>query len=72
MTYNEPPTPEQIKESRLAIHRTQCQVAALLGVSFAAYSRWENGHSIPQRSRWAKLWKLVEIADKRKPKREVE
>ena len=64
------PNPEQLKEARLAIGRTQVQLAKLLGVTFATYSRWENGHVTPGPKNRTKLWHLVDMADKYQAKQE--
>lgn len=40
-------TPSRIKAIRMAMEFTQERMAHEIGVTFATFNRWENGHSIP-------------------------
>lgn len=49
-----------VREIREALQLTQQELAELLGVSFAAVNRWENGRHKPQRLVLARLRELEE------------
>ena len=58
------PLHERLKEARLAIRRTQTQLATLFKVTHATYNRWETGRVMPTRKRQAKIEKLIDMAQK--------
>lgn len=58
------PTPDQMRRARKRLRRSQATIAKMLGVSYATYSRWENGKSAPQPDRREKLWRLINLAEK--------
>lgn len=59
------PTPEQIREAREALGKTQETMARIFGVTHATWKRWEEGHCAPISSFSPKLWKIIEMADNR-------
>jgi superfamily II DNA or RNA helicase len=49
---------QEIRRLRKAMGLTQQELAAKLGVSFAAVNRWEKGHNIPQSDRLTRIREL--------------
>lgn len=56
--------PHQLKLARLTLHKTQQATAKILGVTHAAYSRWELGQATPAPDRREKLHKLIALGEK--------
>lgn len=62
--HRQPPTPFELLTARQALKKTQIETAHLLGVTHAAYLRWEKGYTVPQPDRVEKLWKFVRLGEK--------
>jgi DNA-binding transcriptional regulator YiaG len=61
----EAPDIERIKAARVTLKKTQESVAKMLGVTHAKYSRWESGLEHPLPDSREKLWKLIDLAERR-------
>lgn len=46
------PSPEQVKESRLALGLTQQQAGAIVGATARAWRAWESGFRAMPESKW--------------------
>jgi len=53
-------TPEEIKQARLKLNITQEEMAHRVGVTFATWNGWENGHRKPRKIYIEKIESLVE------------
>lgn len=62
-----PTDPQRLRAARLTLKKSQETTARIMGITHAAYSRWENGHATPQPAHRDKLWKLIALADKMTP-----
>ena len=51
----------ELKRRRLANGYTQGQIAGMLGVSKAAYSKWECNHGLPRPKRFKQLAKILRV-----------
>lgn len=56
--------PAKLRAARLTLKKSQETTARIMGITHAAYSRWENGHATPQPAHRDKLWKLIGLAAK--------
>lgn len=57
-------TAARLRAARLVLKKSQQVTAKILGVTHAAYNRWENGHATPAPDRREKLWKLINLGEK--------
>lgn len=58
------PDPNQLRQARATLRKTQATMAKILGVTYATYNRWENGQTTPAPDRREKLWRLIDLAAK--------
>jgi DNA-binding XRE family transcriptional regulator len=61
---NDAPDPARLRAARMALGKSQSSVAQILGVTHAAYNRWETGLATPVPERREKLWKLIQLAER--------
>lgn len=54
----------RLRTARLALKKSQQTTARILGITHAAYSRWENAHATPQPAHREKVWKLIHLGEK--------
>jgi len=57
--------PARLRKARAMLRKSQETAARLLGVTYATYSRWENGHTQPLPDRREKVWRLIHLAERR-------
>jgi len=57
-------TPNDIKQTRLALGRTQAEFAEVLNTTKTTVSRWEQGLSSPMPVHRANIQKLIDYAAK--------
>lgn len=60
------PKPDELRNARLTLQKTQQVTARILGVTHATYSRWEMGHCEPAPDRRERLWRFVHEAERLK------
>ena len=60
----QPELGKNLRAARQKLQKTQTVMASLMRVTFATYSRWENGHVIPTAKHRERINKLIEIAEK--------
>lgn len=56
--------PARLRIARLGLRKSQQATARILGITHAAYSRWENAHATPQPAHRERLWKLIHLGEK--------
>jgi DNA-binding transcriptional regulator YiaG len=56
-------TPEKIKETRVALQRSQDAFARVVGVTARTVARWEKGLAVPHPATLEKLEKFAAYAD---------
>jgi transcriptional regulator with XRE-family HTH domain len=59
------PEPGRLRSARLAARKSQETMARMFGVTHAAYSRWELGHSTPQPDRRERLWTFINLVERK-------
>jgi len=64
-------TGKALKALRAKLHRTQAQMAALVGVSKLTWGRWERGESSPLPVYRKKLAKLIAFVGRTKEGKDV-